>query len=239
MFVYRAQDGRACAEFQKGITMFKFTNAEGNEKFVDINVDACLKARVEGMSWADIGTGKTLEGGTAERTATFGENCNQASLAAVRQSKEFASAVRKYARENELDAKELLAKSVRGPRKPNGNGGESAPSAPTTPTPSAPSAPTGLSDELPNVTNLVESLNYQIREAELRAQIANEDAELKRKHLAMVLEFQSECAEACKSRIADADEPAVEPAPKPAVEKVERKPAPKPPIPADEYELPF
>lgn len=117
--------------------MIKYTTESGKTKVVEINAEACMQARMEGMSWAHIGTGETLEGGVLERTTRFGRNCNQASLGDLRKSDEWADAVRAFAVTNELNVEETLAKWCRGPRVSRG----SAPSengAPTAvPTPTA------------------------------------------------------------------------------------------------------
>ena len=187
--------------------MFQYTTETGKTKVVDINVEACMQARVEGMSWAQIGTGETLEGGVLERTTRFGRNCNQASLGLLRASNEWADAVRAFAVDNGLNVDETVAKWCRAPRvqrirtadplsrgetpSTNGaqNGAPSVVSAPVEPTPTFAAYSHGVSAEVSAAETILRS-EQRIAMSDLTAAHKTAMVELKAAHVRAMEELR-------------------------------------------------
>ena len=180
--------------------MFQYTTETGKTKVVDINVEACMQARVDGMSWAQIGTGETLEGGVLERTTRFGRNCNQASLGLLRASNEWADAVRAFAVDNGLNVDETVAMWCRAPRvgrgeTPSPNGAQNgAPSAVPTavvsePTPTFAAYSHGVSAEVSAAETILRS-EQRIAMSDLTAAHKTAMVELKAAHVRAMEELR-------------------------------------------------
>ena len=77
--------------------MFKYTCAlTGVSRSAELNVDSCLLARYNGMSWYKIGTIGDHQS-ARERAARFGSDCNYRLLNEVRRSSEWEASVRLFA----------------------------------------------------------------------------------------------------------------------------------------------
>lgn len=107
--------------------MFKFTSSRsGNERLVDVNVGACMQARVEGKSWDTMYLGKAATAAErAERASQFGADCKGATLTDVRRSPEWADAAEAFAVKggHAVDTiVNMMVYKVRGSRGPRAEG---------------------------------------------------------------------------------------------------------------------
>ena len=93
-----------------------YSEKYGKQRTIDLNVQACLEARVVShMAWRDIAT-VTRE----TRLARYGKHCTYANINDVRESDAFAEATMAFAKAKGLDVDNVL--EIVMTRKWNGNG---------------------------------------------------------------------------------------------------------------------
>lgn len=110
--------------------MFKFTSSRsGNEREVELNVQALMQARFDGESWMELCKASNAEE-LAIRTERFGADCKGATVTDVRKSPEWADAAEAFAVSGGHDVESIRKMMVHKVRGSNGSSQSGCASAP-------------------------------------------------------------------------------------------------------------